>query len=161
MQTKDQTNKIIEKRANGTKRVATYPVGPSRAQQQFKDDCNVNNIIAKFKATGSVTHVRNTQEGVYTDLVNLPNLMEAQQVVIAASKAFEAVPSAIRQRFNHDPQLFIDFLSDEKNNEEAVKLGLKTRQQIPKPDPVVSELQALNKNLTQKLKDKLKPKTTV
>ena len=46
-------NKEIVIRENGTKRVVTVPIGESRTQQQFKDQCNVNKIIAKFKATGS------------------------------------------------------------------------------------------------------------
>nr|AVQ10167.1 minor capsid protein [Gokushovirinae environmental samples] len=147
-------NKIVELRPNGTKRVATVPVGETRCQRQFKDQCNVNKIIEKFKRTGSVTHVRNAHDGVYMDLTELPSLQEAQEVIIAATKAFEAVPASIRQRFGHDPQQFINFLEDPNNNEEAIKLGLKVPKSTPKPDPVLTELQTLNKTLTTQNKVK-------
>lgn len=145
-------NKVITKRADGSKRVTTVNNLPTRTQQQYKDQVNVNNIISKFKKTGSITHVRNAQEGVYMDLTELPSLQEAHEVVIAASKAFEAVPSKIRQRFGHDPQQMLDFLKDKNNDEEAIKLGLKVRQAPPTPDPVLTELQSLNKNIQSNLK---------
>jgi len=149
-------NKIISKRPNGTTRVVTVPMGETRTQRQFKDQCDVNKIIAKFKKTGSITHIRNAEQGVYADLTNLPDLQEAQAVVIAAQTAFEAVPSDIRQRFGHDPQQFIQFLADPKNSEEAIKLGLKkSPPPPPKPDPILNELQTLNKNLAPK-----KPKSS-
>jgi len=156
----NKTNKIITKRPNGLKRVVTMPVGNTRAQKQFKEECDVNNIIAKYRKTGSITHVRNAEQGVYMDLTELPSLMEAQKVVIAAATAFESVPSHIRQRFSHDPQQFIDFLSDPKNNEEAIKLGLKTKKENPPPDPILNELKNLNKNLNQKPKSKPKSSET-
>jgi phage internal scaffolding protein len=152
-------NKEIVIRENGTKRVVTVPIGESRTQQQFKDQCNVNKIIAKFKATGSVTHVRNASEGVYADLADLPSLMEAEQVVITARNSFAAIPSEIRARFGHDPQNFVDFLKNPKNDEEAIKLGLKVRPAPPKPDPVVEEIKTLGKTLAQKLTPRKKLET--
>lgn len=32
---------------------------PSMAQQHFKDECDVNNILRKYESTGLVTHVAN------------------------------------------------------------------------------------------------------
>lgn len=150
--------KIITKRANGTKRVVSVPHGPTRTQRQYKDQCNVNNIIAKFKKTGSVTHVRNAQEGVYADLADLPDLMEAQKIVIAATSAFENVPAHIRKRFSNDPNEFINFLQDPANSEEAIKLGLVAKKPEPKVDPVVEEIKTLGKTLASSLKMKVKTK---
>lgn len=147
-------NKIITKRPNGTTRVQTIPVGASRTQKQFKDQCNVNNIIAKFKKHGTITHVRNAQNGVYADLSELPSLQEAHSTINAAVAAFEAVPAEIRKRFAHDPQNFIDFLADSSNDEEAIKLGLKIKPKTTPPDPILSELQNLNKNLNKNQKTK-------
>lgn len=123
-------NKLIIRRPDGSKRVVTDPVGETKTQIQFQKDCNVNNIIAKFKKTGSVTHVRNKAQGVYADLTELPSLQEAHAVVHAAEEAFSAVPSQIRARFGNNASAFIDFLKDSANDEEAIKLGLKMR---PKP----------------------------
>ena len=97
-----------------------------------------------------MTHVRNAQEGVYADLSELPSLQEAYSVINQAQNAFQEVPAQVRQRFGHDPQAFIDFLSDPKNDEEAIKLGLKTKKPEPQPDPILNEIKTLNKNLSSK-----------
>lgn len=151
--------KHIELRPDGRKRVATVFFGETKTQQQYKDQCNVNKIIAKFKRTGSVTHVRNAAEGVYADLADLPSLMEAEQVVITARNAFAEVPAEIRKRFGHDPQEFVKFLSDPKNDAEAISLGLKIKKEEPKPDPVVQELQTLGKTLASTFKSRINKKS--
>lgn len=128
-------NKLIIRRPDGTKRVVTEPEGETKTQIQFQKDCNVNNIIAKFKKTGSVTHVRNKAAGVYADLSELPSLQEAHATVNRAEEAFAAVPSQIRARFGNSAEAFVNFLKDSSNDEEAIKLGLKMRKpQAPQPN---------------------------
>ena len=48
-----------------------------------------------------------------------------------AQQSFESLPSELRGRFENDPAKLIDFLSDERNNAEAVKLGLKLERKAP------------------------------
>jgi len=142
--------KIVTVRPNGTRRVQTVHTGKSRTQQQFKDDCNVNKILAKFKATGSITHIQNTQAGVYADLTQMPSYQESLNTVVAAQRAFEEVPAKIRQRFSNDPQEFINFLADEKNNEEAIKLGLKVRPKPAPENPILNTLNNIDNNTKPK-----------
>ena len=145
---------IVSRRANGTKRVVTINAHDSRAQQQFKKDCDVNLIIAKFKKTGTVTHVRNAAAGVYADMTDAPSYQEALQTVINAERAFEEVPAKIRERFNHDPALMMEFLSQKENDEEAIKLGLKIKPQPPAPDPMLTTLNTIAENTKPKPKPK-------
>lgn len=123
--------KVITKRPNGTTRVHTVCEGKTRAHQQYKEQCDVNNIIAKYKKTGTVTHVRNKVSGVYADLTNFPSYEEAMQTIVRANHAFLEVPAKIRARFNNDPQAMIDFLTNPENDKEAIELGLKN----PPPPP--------------------------
>lgn len=146
--------KVITKRPDGSTRVVTVHSGKSLTDQQYKDECDVNNIIKKYLQTGSVTHVRNAKEGVYADLTNLPSYHEAMGVVAKANEAFAEIPAAIRNRFNHNPQKLIDFLADPKNKDEAIKLGLKMP---PKPaitDPVLETLKEIKQNTQPKTKQK-------
>lgn len=115
---------IIHKRENGNLRVQLVNEEPSRTQQQFRDECDINNIMKQYKATGSITHVNNRNQGVYADLVNLPDYKEQLENVIAARQLFNDLPAALRKRFSNDPQELIDFLSDSNNRDEAIKLGL-------------------------------------
>lgn len=140
--------KLIIKRPNGTTRVASIPRGKTRTQQQFKDQVNVNNIMKKYKQTGTITHVRNGQSGVYTDLTNI-DYQQAADAVLKAQSAFEQIPSDVRQRFNHNPQELIEFLKNPENDQEAIKLKLKNPPKPkPEPDPLLTEMQ----NLTQEIK---------
>ena len=45
--------------------------------------------------------------------------------ITQAELAFNDLSSDIRAKFHNDPGKLIDFLSDEKNNKEAIELGLK------------------------------------
>jgi len=143
-----QNTKLIEVRPNGTKRVATpKSEEPSLTQQQFAKDCDVNNIIAKYKKTGSVTHVRNRTEGVYANLVDIPDYAEALQQIIHANETFGELPAQTRARFANDPQLLIEFLKDPKNDEQAIELGLRVRAPVTPKDPILETLTTISENL--------------
>lgn len=153
----DLTRNVPDKeyiRKNGRiVKVRTMNTEPSRTQQQFKKDCDVNEIVAKFKRTGSITHIKNTQEGVYADLTTLPvDLQEARQIVLQAEQSFAAMPAQLRQRFGHDPKNLIEFLENPQNDDEAVKLGLKTRPRPQPPNEVLNTLKEIDKNTKPKKK---------
>lgn len=122
--------KKILRHENGQIKVTTLNEEKTRTQQQFKDQCDVNNIMKKYRLTGEVTHV-NKKQGLYTDLSDSPSYQTALDIIIQAERTFSELPSDVRKKFNNDPQEMISFLDDSKNNEEAIKLGLK----IPKNPP--------------------------
>jgi len=116
--------KIIEKRANGTKRVSTLNDLPTLTQQQYKDQVDVNNIMKRYKKTGSLSHVRNAQQGAYLDLTEIPDYAESLMQVKKAQESFEMIPAELRIKFNNDPKQLINYLKDPKNKDEAIKHGL-------------------------------------
>lgn len=128
-------NKIISKRKDGSTRVVTPITQKSMTDQSFKDECDVNNIISKFKKTGNITHVARIQ-GTYGDFSDIPDLQQAMQTVTEAHLAFDSLPSNVRKRFGNSPQEFLQFMADPKNDNEAITLGLK----VPKPGPNPSDL---------------------
>lgn len=130
-----KNGKIVTRRANGTKRVVTINDQPSRTQKQFRDKVNVNSIMAKYRKTGLIDHVRQTP-GVYTDLTRLPDYQTAMETVVRAQETFQTVPANIRLKFDNDPAKFIAFLDDDKNYDEAVKLGLIIPKEQQTPAPV-------------------------
>lgn len=123
-------NKITY-RDNGSKRISTINNEPSKTDQQWKDDVDVNSILRKFQKTGQLTHFAKVQ-GQYGDVSNIPDLDQAMQQIVDAKEAFQGLPSAIRARFGNDPSQMLQFLQDTSNDDEAIKLGLKTKP--PKPD---------------------------
>lgn len=115
--------KIIEKLENGRVRVHESFPNPSLTQQHFKDECDINNIIKKYKTDGEFTHL-NRKKGVYADLSSATDYHEAMNTVIKAQDAFATLPSQTRSRFENDPSQLLAFINDEANYEEAIKLGL-------------------------------------
>lgn len=96
--------------------------GVSRTKQSFKDECDINRIMARYAATGTLDFV-NRREAQFLDVSDL-DFQNAMQIVTESREAFMTLPSALRDRFNNDPSQLLGFLSDDSNREEAIKLGL-------------------------------------
>lgn len=119
--------------SKNTLRVMTINEEPTRTQQQFKDDVNVNNIMKRYKKTGQITHLSGRQ-GQYMNLTSAPDYFEAMQKIATANSAFLTLPSEVRRRFGNDPALLLEFIHDERNYDEGVKLGIFERKKVP-PQP--------------------------
>lgn len=95
---------------------------PSRAQQNMKDECDINTIVKRFNLTGEIPSGFEMPQ--YKDFEGVGDYHTALNAVIKADEAFMELPATIRARFDHDPAKLIDFLADEKNRTEAITLGL-------------------------------------
>lgn len=99
--------------------------GVSRTQQHFKKECDINEILRTFKRTGVIEHVSNGKP-IYGDFSAYPDFQEMQDTLVEATRAFEALPARLRDRFANDPRNLVNFVLDENNRSEAEKLGLLT-----------------------------------
>lgn len=105
-------------------------VDPSATLQSFKNDADINCIIARYENTGVLVDptvpVSRTPE--FGDFSEMPSYQDAQNVIIAARNAFDALPSKIRERFNNDPAAYFDFVRSLKEGseefDEAISLGI-------------------------------------
>ena len=105
------------------------------AQQQFKDETDINNILRQFNITGLLPEAPLSPR--YGDFTGIGDYHSALNAVIAAEDQFMALPANIRARFENDPAQLIDFLSDENNRSEAEQLGLL---EVPKAESTVTPL---------------------
>lgn len=96
---------------------------PSLTRQEFKQECDINTIMERYEATGTVSHV-NRQQPVYLDTTLYPGLQGAMDAFREASRAFAALPARVRAEFDNDPEKFVDFAADEKNVERMREWGL-------------------------------------
>lgn len=119
--------------ANGQKRrrVYTENVKPSKTDQQYAKETDVNYILSRYQKTGQLTHISKIQ-GQYADVSSIPNLYQALQNVKLANDSFMELPAEIRKKFMNSPALMIEYLQDPANDSEAIKLGLK-------PSPILPE----------------------
>lgn len=98
---------------------------PSRTKQSFLAECDINNIIRQYSQTGVITHISaKASQGVYADLPDTIDFQESMNTVVKAQEAFASLPAAVRARFANEPSLFLEFMADPANLEEARKLGL-------------------------------------
>lgn len=94
-----------------------------RTKQQFKDECDINNIMKKYERNLMLDHV-NRYGGQYADVTGDVDYQTALNTIISAEEAFFSIPAKIRARFENDPQRFLEFVSDPSNREEMGKMGL-------------------------------------
>ena len=97
----------------------------SRTKQSFADECEINNIMAKFQQTGVINHAAKHQAS-YGE-ADGTTFQEAMNIVIEAQEAFSDLPSSLRSRFGNDPAAYLDFVSNEENHPEMERLGLLNR----------------------------------
>lgn len=136
--TKEYLQKIKEKnpncevklRDNGSISISLKCKDKSKTMQEFKDEVNINNIMAKYKKNGVVSHIMKDQP-MFDDVSETMTYREALQLQITAKENFMQLPSKVRARFKNDPADLMDFLNDSQNFDEAVKLGLVEKPEIP------------------------------
>lgn len=121
-----KSKKIITRRKNGTLRVQTQNNDPSLTDPQWDEKSDINYIMDRFLNHGESPTYGTKKQGIYADVSQIPDLLGAAIIVREAQNNFDSLPSKIREKFHNNPQNMIDFLSDPKNNEEAVELGLLT-----------------------------------
>lgn len=122
------------------KRLKTKVEGKSMTFQEFKNECNINNILAKYQKQGVLEHF-NKHQGDYSDYTNVQDYHSSYNQIIAAQDAFNDLPSTVRKRFNNDPGQFLDFVGNPDNVQEMIDLGLaKPREEaVPVGTPVVEK----------------------
>jgi len=104
---------------------------PTLAQQNFKDESDINYIVRQFGLTGELpSQPLSPQYGDFTGVLDYHSAVNA---VLAAQDNFMELPAQMRSRFDNDPAKLIDFLGDENNREEAIKLGLVAAKPISEP----------------------------
>lgn len=92
-------------------------------KQEFKDECDVNRIVARFEKTGLITHLA---KGVpsYADVSQMGNYQEALNTVMAAEDWFMGLPASIRNEWNNDPAQLLDAMHDKDQHPRLIELGI-------------------------------------
>jgi phage internal scaffolding protein len=116
------------------KKVVSKPVGESMTKQSFKKECDINNILAKYRKTGMIDHIRENN-GQYVDVPESFDYHGAMNIVAKASSMFEELPSDLRKKFDNDAGAFLDFVNNPENADAMRDLGLMK----PAEQPVLSE----------------------
>ena len=122
MANKEKVDGVPFRTAYGQKMRVAIATGDGLTEQNHKDETDINKIVRKYNKTGLIDHL-NQFEKQYADMTGY-DYQDAMNTIAAANTMFEGLPSAIRNRFDNDPAKFINFVDDENNANELVKMGL-------------------------------------
>jgi len=102
--------------------VVNIKPGSGKTKQAFRSECDINNIMRRYKASGVLPV--NKGLGTYGDFANVGDFLECQNKVLEARKHFASLPSKVRGKFKNDVAGLLEFVQDPANRAEAVELGL-------------------------------------
>lgn len=120
----------------------------SETSQEFLAECDINTIMRRYARTGQLPNVN--MNPAYADVSDLPDYLDALNIVIEAQHNFAELPAKLRERFNHDPGQLLAFLADKANLDEAVQLGLVNAPPAPAPTSASAPPQAQTNDSTNK-----------
>lgn len=113
---------------------------PSMTKQEFVKECDINNVLKQYKATGMVSHLNvRAAQGAYLDLPDSLDFQESLNIVREAETAFGSLPSKLRERFGNNPAEFLAFCADPGNAREMAELGLTIPEPPKAPEPAPKE----------------------
>lgn len=117
---------------------------PSMTKQGFKDECDINIIVKRAEASGTMELLmEKARQGVYADLPDPIDYQEAIHQSRAAQEAFMTLPAAVRSRFENDPAAWLAFMGDPANQQEIIDMGLAVDKR-PGPEPAPTKVEIVN-----------------
>lgn len=105
--------------------------GPGLCKQEFREEVDINVIVARCLKSGMMPDMRAVQP-VFADVSDIGCYADVLRRVSAAEEAFLSLPAHLRSRFHNRASELVEFVQDDRNRDEAVKLGLVAA--LP-PDP--------------------------
>ncbi len=107
----------------------------SRTKQEFKLECDINEVIRRWTKTGVLPTPRAAEK--YGDFTQVNDYQTAINRVNEADHAFMELPSAMRAKFHNSAGELLEYLEDPNNAQEAIDLGLLPGTPTPPAPPVV------------------------
>lgn len=118
------------------RKVITRNTKKSLTDQSKIKETDANVIVNRYARTGEWPG--SFTEGKFADVSEVKDLHQSLTDIGNAKAAFMALPAQIRARFENDMVKYVEFLQNPENDEEAIKLGLKTR--LPNSDKDLNTL---------------------
>jgi len=116
---------MLERRKVSVGFGADNPKAKNRTKSEHRDDCDINKIVQRYKRQGQFSDGDLTKKKpFFGDVCMIPDFQSLVNIVATVQETFKGLPAETKSRFRQDPSLVIDFLSDEKNHDEARELGL-------------------------------------
>lgn len=86
-----------------------------RTKQTFKDETDINKLVAKAARGESLSHLEKHGE-IYGDFTDISDLLHAHNRLQRGQEVFDALPSELRREFNNSIEGFFNFVNDPANS---------------------------------------------
>lgn len=115
--------RVVRSKFSGRVGVVARHLEDGRTQRHLGRATDINNILAKYRKTGVIEHVKRTQER-YGDFTMLADFAGNLDMTAKAQQAFEALPASLRNQFGNSIPDFYAFVSNPENKEQLRKWGM-------------------------------------
>lgn len=106
---------------------------PSLTQQHFAKEADINEIMRRFGVTDGSIPPAAIDPKFFGDFTDVPDFRQALDNTREAAERFNALPAELRARFHNDPVELWQFVTDPRNADQSVELGLLKREAKPAP----------------------------
>lgn len=96
---------------------------PSLTRQEFADEADINNLMAKYEKTGILPTV-NFKNPAFLDVSDVPDFQTALDFVAKAETAFMSLPARVRASFDNSAAQFINYAENPENLDQMRDWGL-------------------------------------
>ena len=117
----DRVDDFVIRKPYGLRdRLKFVSLGSSLTKQSFKDECDVNWIMKRFKRTGQLPQT--DSKPFYGDFCSVGDYHTAMTKIVDSNAAFDRLDAKIRARFRNDPVELLAFVEDPANLQEAIEV---------------------------------------
>lgn len=107
---------------------------PSRTQQHFKTEADIDFILKKYSQTGFLVDPMTPRRAAqFGDFTSGYDFRGHQQKIVQLKELFDALPSSVRSTFGNDPFRFAEYASKDENRSQLEQWGLLDPLPAPKP----------------------------
>lgn len=93
-------------------RVQLHCLDPHLTQQEFTEECDINNVILRYSATGELPPRLNARVAEFLDVSEIGDLHEALEQARVGNAFFESLPDQVKQAVGYDPMRLLDALDE-------------------------------------------------
>lgn len=94
---------------------------PSKTEQSYKDECNIDFIISNFVKTG--IDPREGRQMSYVDCTQVKDFQSAQNLIAETKSMYYALPSEIRDEFKTVDK-YLEYVSNPENLKDCYERGI-------------------------------------
>ncbi|MTH46052.1 hypothetical protein [Intestinirhabdus alba] len=117
---------------------------PTRTQQQFARESDINEIVRRAITTGDTAVFTPDQRAEFYDCTSFDDYQSSVNLLNGINDDFFTLPADVRREFADDPGKYIQFVVNPENFDRCVELGIFTRSgkeqtsssaNVPEPPP--------------------------